>query len=140
MSPLPAPRGSSVTAGGMSNSTQCQNPLPVGASGSKQVTANDAVSGGCTGPAEMRGHVVAGHPHDVGEMQVRQRLARLEVVARDRQSGDRRQEVVGKWGAGGITHGDGASWAWAGELDSVRTVRPSSESHRAPRHGTESSR
>ena len=30
----------------MSNTTQCQNPLPVGASGSKQVTAKLLVSGG----------------------------------------------------------------------------------------------
>ncbi len=43
---LPAPAGSSVTEAGMSNSTQCQNPLPVGASGSKQVTAKLLVSGG----------------------------------------------------------------------------------------------
>ena len=32
--PLPAPAGNSVTLAGMSNTTQCQNPLPVGASGS----------------------------------------------------------------------------------------------------------
>lgn len=34
MSPVPAPAGSSVTDTGMSNTDQCQNPLPVGASGS----------------------------------------------------------------------------------------------------------
>ena len=30
----PAPLGRPVTSGGMLNTTQCQNPLPVGASGS----------------------------------------------------------------------------------------------------------
>ena len=45
-SPDPAPVANSVTDVGMSNSTQCQNPLPVGASGSKQVTAKLAVSDG----------------------------------------------------------------------------------------------
>src|SRR3954463_10648748 len=43
---LPTPRGSSVTSAGMSNTTQCQNPLPVGASGSKHVTAYDCVPSG----------------------------------------------------------------------------------------------
>ena len=42
----PAPRGSSVTEAGIPATTQCQKPLPVGASGSKQVTAKPAVSGG----------------------------------------------------------------------------------------------
>jgi len=45
-SSVPAPVGSSVTSAGMSNSTQCQKPLPVGASGSKQVTAKLFVSAG----------------------------------------------------------------------------------------------
>ena len=37
---------SSVTEAGMSSTTQCQNPEPVGASGSKQVTAKLSVSAG----------------------------------------------------------------------------------------------
>src|SRR5690606_19082084 len=44
--PVPAPVGSSVTVAGMSYSSQCQNPLPVGASGSKQVTAKLFVPSG----------------------------------------------------------------------------------------------
>ena len=36
----------SVTETGMSKTTQCQKPLPVGASGSKHVTAKLRVSGG----------------------------------------------------------------------------------------------
>lgn len=44
--PLPAPADSSVTDAGMSKTTQCQNPLPVGASGSKQVTAKLLVCAG----------------------------------------------------------------------------------------------
>jgi hypothetical protein len=36
---LPAPSGSSVTFGGMFTTSQCQKPEPVGASGSKQVSA-----------------------------------------------------------------------------------------------------
>ena len=46
MSPDPAPCGSSVTSAGMSKTTQCQKPLPVGASGSNTVTAKLLVSGG----------------------------------------------------------------------------------------------
>src|SRR5690348_3891235 len=40
------PRGSSVTETGRFTTTQCQNPLPVGASGSKQVTTKPRVSAG----------------------------------------------------------------------------------------------
>src|SRR5579875_568150 len=43
---VPAPAGSSVTLAGMLATAQCQNPLPVGASGSKQVTAKLAVAAG----------------------------------------------------------------------------------------------
>ncbi len=46
MSPDPAPDASSVTSPGMSKRTQCQKPLPVGASGSKHVIAYALVSGG----------------------------------------------------------------------------------------------
>jgi hypothetical protein len=46
LSGLPAPAQSSVTAAGMFATAQCQNPLPVGASGSKQVTAKLFVSAG----------------------------------------------------------------------------------------------
>jgi hypothetical protein len=41
-----APVSSSVTEAGMPSTTQCQNPEPVGASGSKQVTAKLLVSAG----------------------------------------------------------------------------------------------
>lgn len=44
--PPPAPVSSSVTDTGRSNRTQCQNPLPVGASGSKHVTAKLFVPSG----------------------------------------------------------------------------------------------
>ena len=43
---LAAPRGSDVTDAGMSSTIQCHQPDPVGASGSKQVTANPAVPSG----------------------------------------------------------------------------------------------
>ncbi len=46
LSGAPAPVGSSLTSGGMSAMAQCQNPLPVGASGSKHVTAKLLVSAG----------------------------------------------------------------------------------------------
>jgi len=41
---LPASSGNSVTVAGMLTTSQCQNPLPVGASGSKQVMAKLFVS------------------------------------------------------------------------------------------------
>src|ERR1700684_908274 len=41
-----APVSSSVTEAGMPSTIQCQNPEPVGASGSKQVTAKLLVSAG----------------------------------------------------------------------------------------------
>src|SRR5947209_16849380 len=47
LSGVPAPVSSSATDAGMLATAQCQNPDPVGASGSKQVTANDFVSDGC---------------------------------------------------------------------------------------------
>ena len=40
------PAGSDVTLAGMSITTQCQNPDPVGASGSKHVTAKLLVAAG----------------------------------------------------------------------------------------------
>src|SRR5215831_13208540 len=43
---LPTPAASSVTDAGRPNTIQCQNPDPVGASGSKQVTAKPLVSAG----------------------------------------------------------------------------------------------
>src|SRR5574340_922459 len=43
---LPELVGSRVTAGGMLNTTQCHQPLPVGASGSKTVTAKLLVPAG----------------------------------------------------------------------------------------------
>src|SRR5262249_41421581 len=43
---LPASAASSVTFGGMFTTSQCQNPLPVGASGSKQVMAKLFVPAG----------------------------------------------------------------------------------------------
>src|ERR1035441_9858571 len=46
LSGLPAPVGSSVTSTGISATAQCPNPLPVGASGSKHVTAKLLVSPG----------------------------------------------------------------------------------------------
>src|ERR1044072_10023549 len=42
----PAPASSDVTSAGRSTSTQCQNPLGVGASGSKQVTVKLRVPSG----------------------------------------------------------------------------------------------
>src|ERR1700733_14377352 len=42
----PAPFGNDVVAGGMLNTTQCQKPLPVGASGSNMVTAKLLVPAG----------------------------------------------------------------------------------------------
>ena len=42
----PAPASREVTSAGRSTSAQCQNPLGVGASGSKQVTTNDFVPSG----------------------------------------------------------------------------------------------
>ncbi len=42
----PAPASSEVTSAGRSTSTQCQNPLGVGASGSKQVTVKLLVPSG----------------------------------------------------------------------------------------------
>src|ERR1700712_6039144 len=42
----PAPAGSEVQSAGRSTSTQCQKPLGVGASGSKQVTTKLLVSSG----------------------------------------------------------------------------------------------
>src|SRR5579862_8559253 len=45
-SALPTPAASSVTDAGMPYTIQCQNPDPVGASGSKQVTAKPLVSAG----------------------------------------------------------------------------------------------
>ena len=41
-----APVSSSVTEAGIPSTTQCQNPEPVGASGSKHVTAKPLVSAG----------------------------------------------------------------------------------------------
>src|SRR6185436_19651938 len=44
--PLPAPLASEVVAAGMSMTSQCQNPLPVGASGSYMVSTKLCVPGG----------------------------------------------------------------------------------------------
>ena len=44
------PRGSEVVVAGMSQATQCQNPEPVGASGSKRVMAKERVPSGACGP------------------------------------------------------------------------------------------
>src|SRR5699024_12593827 len=46
------PNGSEVESPGMSQATQCQNPDPVGASGSKQVTAKERVPSGA--PDQLR--------------------------------------------------------------------------------------
>ena len=70
--------GSSVTSGGTFTTNQCQNPLPVGASGSKQVTAKRLVQGGAPRPSQVRRLVAAFTAEAVIR---RQNVVRGKIVA-----------------------------------------------------------
>ena len=97
----PAPAGSEVQSAGRSTSTQCQKPLGVGASGSKQVTVKLLVSSGkpdhdsCGEVSPDRRHLV-----------VLERLAVGDVLAGDRERRHRR--AAGRRGSG-LPGGRGSS-------------------------------
>src|SRR5262249_25970181 len=59
---LPASSPSSVTLAGMFTTSQCQNPLPVGASGSKQVTAKLFVPAGAPDQARCGDRLLPSQP------------------------------------------------------------------------------
>ena len=81
----PAPASSEVTSAGRSTSTQCQKPLGVGASGSKQVTVKLLVSSGKP-DHDSCGEVLPGG----GDLVVLERLAVGDVVAGDGERRHRR--------------------------------------------------
>jgi hypothetical protein len=87
---------SSVTEAGMPSTIQCQKPEPVGASGSKQVTAKLLVSAGNPDQSQRRGDVTPGHAEPVEDLVALHRRAVGDVVAAQLERRDGGMEVVGE--------------------------------------------
>ncbi len=77
-----------MTDAGTSSSTRCQNPEPVGASGSKQVTAKLSVPAGKPCQLQLRGNVLPGHAEAVEDLGVGHLLAFGHIAALQRERGN----------------------------------------------------
>ena len=86
-----------VTSAGRSTRTQCQKPLGVGASGSKQVTTYDLVPSGAPSQ-DSCGEVLP----ELGDLVVLEGLAVGHVAAGDREGRRGGQELVGVGGYGAL--------------------------------------